>query len=419
MSRVDKTLLQEAVDLIARYGTAHQAAKALGGKIAKTTIYDRYRQGLAMGIRPTDETMDTEELIEEAKGIGEMELLKNQIKNLKKQVGILSKHSITAEEIKRDILNIVDLKDNTEKPEWLIQHKDSSSNSPGVPVLFCSDWHWGEVIDSSQMGNSGNEYNLAIARERVQILITNTIDLLFNHMVNPNYPGLVLILGGDMFSGDIHDELSQSNDQPLMPTMLDLYGVLQDMIAEFRKYFPKIFIVGVTGNHSRTTHKIQHKNRCYTNFDWLMYQFLSKHFKDDNDISFLIPDGPDAYFKVYNHTYLLTHGDQFRGGDGQIGAIGPVLRGDLKKRARQDMMGFPYDTLLLGHFHTYYNLGRIIMNGSLPGDGEYSASGNFSYQLAQQALWINHPLRGITFHMPVQVQEPRVDNGAEWVSVTK
>lgn len=30
-------------------------------------------------------------------------------------------------------------------------------------------------------------------------------------------------------------------------------------------------------------------------------------------------------------SYLLTHGDQFRGGDGVIGALGPIIRGDHKK----------------------------------------------------------------------------------------
>jgi hypothetical protein len=409
--------LQEAVDLIAQYGTAGKAHKAIDGRIAKTTIHDRAQKGLALGYVSTV-TPDPEEV--QAEGITEADLLKNEIKTLKNQVNLLSKNSISAEKIRREILNITELKNNMTFPEWTVPDKSPSTPSASVPVLFCSDWHWGEVIDPKQMGNCNNEYNLTIARERVGRLITNTIDLLFKHILNPNYPGLVIVLGGDMFSGDIHEELSQSNDAPTMLAMLDLYGVLINMIAEFKKYFPKIFVVGVSGNHSRTTHKTQHKNRCYTSFDWLMYQYLMLHHEKDKDIAFLVPDGPDAYFKVLNHRFLLTHGDQFKGGKGLMGSLGPILRGNALKQMKQAALGYPYDTILVGHFHRYFALMEAIGNGSLCGYGEYADQANFGYEIPQQALFLVHALRGITINMGVQVDEPvSKESIDQWVSVLK
>jgi hypothetical protein len=47
-----------------------------------------------------------------------------------------------------------------------------------------------------------NAYNLEIARKRARTFIEHAIDLLTNHTVNPQYPGIVFALGGDMFSGD-------------------------------------------------------------------------------------------------------------------------------------------------------------------------------------------------------------------------
>ncbi|MBA2590982.1 MAG: hypothetical protein M3495_19925 [Pseudomonadota bacterium] len=77
-------------------------------------------------------------------------------------------------------------------------------------------------------------------------------------------------------------------------------------------------------------------------------------------MQFAIPDGPDCLYRVYNHRYLLTHGHQFRGGDGMIGALGPIIRGDHKKRSRNGQIDMGYDTLVIGHWHQLIELNRLI-----------------------------------------------------------
>ena len=131
--------------------------------------------------------------------------------------------------------------------------------------------------------------------------------------------------------------------------------------------------------------------------------FLAKRFEADKRVQFLIPDGPDVGYTVYNRRYLLSHGDSFKGGDGIIGAIGSVIRGDYKKRSRAAQIGQPYDTLLCGHFHQLIQLDRLIINGSLKGYCEYANANNFSYEPPRQALWITHPDHGITFSAPIHV----------------
>jgi hypothetical protein len=98
-------------------------------------------------------------------------------------------------------------------------------------------------------------------------------------------------------------------------------------------------------------------SRCSqkANFDWLLYQLLAKHFAREPRVQFALPDGPDCLYRVYNHRYLLTHGDQFRGGDGLIGCLGPIVRGDHKKRSRNNQVDQGYDTLLLGHWHQLFS----------------------------------------------------------------
>lgn len=306
-----------------------------------------------------------------------------------------------------------------EQPDWLLREGTKGKNGPGIPTLFASDWHWGEVVNGSEINNV-NSYNLKTAHARARLLVERTIDLCFNHMVSPQYAGIVFALGGDMVSGDIHEELAETNELPSLPTVLDLSGVLIRMVDELAGKFGKVFVPCVVGNHGRQSRKPRAKFRAHTNYDWLTYQIVERHFKGDKRVTFHIPDGPDASYNVFSHRFLLSHGDQFRGGDGQVGALGPILRGDLRKRTRQGQIDLGYDTLLLGHWHQYIHMGRVIVNGSLKGYDEYASVSNFGFEVAQQALFFNHPKHGITFACPVLVQDhPYKKVSRDWVSIPR
>jgi hypothetical protein len=221
-----------------------------------------------------------------------------------------------------------------------------------------------------------------------------------------------------MISGNIHDELSATNEINSMPAVLDLFVHIGAAIKQLADTFGNVFVPCVSGNHGRDTRKIWGKDRHHTSFDWLLYCFLAKRFEDDPRVTFHIPDGPDAYYSIYDYRYLLTHGDQFRGGDGMIGALGPILRGDHKKRSRNSQIDMEYDTLLLGHFHQLIQLNHVIVNGSLKGYDEYAYANNFRFEQPQQAMWLTHPKHGITCRWPVQVGEVvKSEMKTSWVSV--
>lgn len=297
-------------------------------------------------------------------------------------------------------------------PSWIID-PPKAKHSPGVPTLFASDWHWGEVVDPEQI-NGVNKFNLRIAHARAKKLVERTIDLLRNHMVRPDYPGIVFPLGGDMVSGDIHDELRETNEIPTIPTVLDLLEVLCASVRSFADAFGHVHVPCVTGNHGRNTLKIRAKGRVHSSYDWLLYCLLEREFKNDKRVTFQVSSGPDCSYSIYGHRYLLTHGDQFRGGDGLIGMLGPVIRGDHKKRGRNGQIGLEYDTMLLGHWHQYVSMNRVIVNGSLKGYDEYANQGNFGFEVPKQALWMTHPKHRITFTMPV-VLEDRPVKDKKWI----
>jgi len=332
------------------------------------------------------------------------QMAEEEVRRLRTVVQGLNKKVLTDEQVRKTIFEIAHSKPTI--PAWLSAPSAHSGADSviGVPILFGSDWHWGEVVNPNEIGGV-NEYNLDIARARLRRLIDTTIDLLTNHMVNPQYPGIVFGLGGDMVSGDIHDELSETNEMPIMPIVLDLVDHLYVAIKRLKEVFGRVFLPCVAGNHGRNTHKVRSKEFNYNSFDWLIYQQLDKLFAEDPDVVFFIPDGTDALVSIAGHKYLFSHGNQFRGGDGMVGALGPIMRGDHKKRGRNAQVGQEYDTLVIGHWHQLVQMKRVIVNGSLIGYNEYAYTSNFGYEPPQQALWVSHPSHGITFSMPVNVGE--------------
>ncbi len=57
--------------------------------------------------------------------------------------------------------------------------------------------------------------------------------------------------------------------------------------------------------------------------------------------------------------------------------------------------------LMMGHWHQLLMMETLIVNGSTKGYDEYAYMGNFPFEKPQQALFVVHPERGITFRMPV------------------
>ena len=340
--------------------------------------------------------------------------LDDKVRELESQLTSRRRDELTAENVRTAIIGLDEK--SPAPPKWLA--RETGAGKAGVPVTMWSDWHWGEVVDPDQI-NGVNEFDITIAQRRARTLVERTTRLCKKNMVGAEYPGLVLCLGGDMVSGDIHDELTETSELPTMPALIDLFGVMIWGIAQMADAFGRVFVPCVVGNHGRTTVKPRMKGKVYSNFDWLLYTFLEKHFASDDRVQFFIPTGADANFTVAGRRFLLTHGDTLgtAGGDGIIGCLGPILRGDFKARNSNQAVGLPYDTLLIGHYHQYMPLDRVIVNGSLKGYDEFTKlKMRAQPEIPRQALFFVHPDHGITCHWPVNVDERgAAAKDGEWV----
>ena len=343
--------------------------------------------------------------------------LKAQIKALKQEVRLATAEADSAERIRQEVYDLA--AQTPRPPAWL--HSKHGTGAPGVPVTFWSDWHWGERVFKNQVGGV-NEFSRAIGKRRVKRLTDKIVTLAKDYMVNPDYPGIVVCLGGDMISGNIHEELRETNEGPVQRCLLEVQEQLIMALTAMADEFGKVYVPCVVGNHGRNTLKPRAKNRVFESYEWNLYCQLEFYFRDDKRFTFSIPEGPDAIFRVYDHRFLLTHGDALgvKGGDGLIGALGPIARGAIKIGRSQAQIGRDFDTLLMGHWHSYMprgDLAPVIVNGSLKGYDEYAHTLlRVPYSRPSQALWFVHPAYGITAQWPVWLEHEKKGQAVSWVS---
>jgi len=127
----------------------------------------------------------------------------------------------------------------------------------------------------------------------------------------------------------------------------------------------------------------------------------------------------EVYYRIHNQRYLAMHGDMLgvKGGDGIIGAIGPIMRGEIKTRGQATSTGRDYDILLIGHWHQALWLPRAIVANTLKGFDEYAKNAlRAPPSEPSQPLWFVHPKRGITSRWDVKVEEPAENTDSTWVS---
>lgn len=342
-----------------------------------------------------------------------------RVRELERELAGIRKDNISAEEIRTKLYKLSE--QTPAPPKWLV--KSRPSGQPGIPCTMWSDWHWGEVVNPVEVGGV-NAFDRRIAKLRLSRLVDITCDLALHHMGrSPKFPGIVVCLGGDFYTGTIHDELRETNEGFIFQVLHELQDQLCAALTVMADKFGRVFVPCVVGNHGRTTQRPRAKGRVYENYEWNLYCQLERHFRNDARVQFMIPGETDAYFSVLGHRFLLTHGDALgvKGGDGIIGALGPITRGTIKVGRSEAQIGRDFDTLLMGHWHTFIPRGdasAALVNGSLKGYDEYARLMlRVPYARPSQALWFIHERHGFTAQWPIYLDEQRKSvKSKEWVT---
>lgn len=348
---------------------------------------------------------------EKTEGEREVTTLKLVVSRQKDELAGLKAHTRTLEHEVDKLQRVATIRQggvHKAPPKWLSTPTRSAGHR-GTLMTILSDTHLDEVVRPSEVDYL-NSYNRDIAGQRLQRYFEGIVSLSGDYFSGVTYDGVVMMLGGDILSGNIHDELTQTNDGlSLVESIRYWTPRLAAGITFLAEQFGKVHVPVVVGNHPRFTAKPRAKLRALDNADWLIGQMLADRLSGDDRITFDVPDSTDAFVRVYDTNFLLTHGDQTSGGGGIGGIWPPVMRMRARKMNRYQASGRRFDHLVMGHYHQLIMAQGLIVNGSVVGWNEYAAVNNLPPERAQQGLWICTPEHGITLTAPIFCDNPQAE----------
>ncbi len=292
-------------------------------------------------------------------------------------------------------------------PKWVLP----ADTKKRASVLLChtSDWHMGEVIKAEEIAGF-NDFNPEICAARLKTFTTAAVHIGSRWTTDTDCRGVVLTMAGDLVSGDIHDELRETNALTSTQQVRTAIETGVAMIRALLEAYGRVHVVGVPGNHGRTTMKKRFKQYANLSYDTLIVSLIAERFADDAAVTFQISSGTDATLTILGHSTLVTHGDNMGtgGGMGFIGPIAPIVRGGAKVRAQQASVKRPTELILMGHYHTSANPPGVLANGSIPGYSEFGNGIRAAVEPPKQWLGLIRQRWGLAERVDVQLEEPRV-----------
>jgi hypothetical protein len=329
----------------------------------------------------------------------ELEKLRDKRLGKDEEIKALQEYIIRLED-EKDVLT----KFEAHTPQIIdIPPKASSSKSESVATVVWSDHHCEEEILEEAVGGQ-NEYNLKIYDKRFINLVHGTISWFEIESVKTVIKTLVIALLGDFISGSIHEDLAESN---LLLPVDAIYTAQEHLISGIKFILdntPKdleILIVCHSGNHGRMTKKQRISTEAGNSLEQYMYYTIRDYFKKEKRLKFLIGTGYHSYVQFFGGNYVVRfhHGHQINYQGGVGGLTIPV-----NKAIAQWNKARVVDLDVFGHFHTKFDGGNFIANGSLIGYSPYAVSIKASYEKPSQTFFlINREYNEKTVVAPIYV----------------
>ena len=288
------------------------------------------------------------------------------------------------------------------------KHKGNSSQIAIAPL---SDTHIGEYVDYEQMAGL-NSYSFDVFNRRLSGWASQVLTLIQLRREAVPIKELVVPMLGDMISGDIHEELSNTNLDNCMQQMIRGANLIAQALMFLAPNFEKIRVPCVVGNHGRMTRKPPMKDK-YMDWDYMLYQWIAAFCQNQKNIEFDIPKSYLNTFQVFNRNILIMHGDSASGA-GSLTTITRVLTnlrsvlqyrkgleveaGDLHSDIDPDILPASFDSVMMGHFHRCDEIdigtGHAMICGCMKGGDEFALQRLAVITKPQQIVTYWHPKYG-------------------------
>jgi len=284
---------------------------------------------------------------------------------------------------------------------------DDPGESRATLIVHNSDRHMGEVVDPREI-NGWNEFGPDICRRRVKRFMDAACIVGRRWGADTTIDGVLYTMGGDETSGDIHDELKETNaltSPQQVEAAAELHvACLEQLVEEYGR----VHVMAVPGNHGRTTKKPTAKRYGALSYDTMVARMVARELRGDDRITFDVADGPDLMAVIYGWRILLTHGDKIGtgGGQGFAGPVLPIIRGVKKVQAAYSLADQSPDLVLMGHYHTSAAPPGILANGSVVGFSEYGMQIRGGNETPRQWLGMLRQNWGLAERLDVQLEKP-------------
>lgn len=249
--------------------------------------------------------------------------------------------------------------------------KSSAKKNMTLEVLF-SDVHYGKYID----GIEGNFVDLKIIKERVKKVTDSVIKEINREGKSFNVECIVLAMLGDVIeNADFHGLESAKGCEFSTSRQVQesIESMFSDLILPIALTGVKVKIPCVTGNHDRIGKDKTYVKPGEDNLTFIIYKTLEMLCKASGlkNVEFDIATGLYTYVTVYNNVIVYEHGDELKNLNRD------TMVTQLNKR--QSQIGKVVHFYRVGHWHepVSYGQGRIMVNGSVPGQDSYAESKGF------------------------------------------
>lgn len=281
-----------------------------------------------------------------------------------------------------------------------IDHRPLKPQGDAAAIIVATDWHAEQRVDAASV-NGLNEFNLQVATRRIRRLWEKAVYLTESAKSISKIKTCVLAVLGDMITGDIHDELLETNF--LSPTKAIAF--VQEHLADGIRYllkhgkFERIDVPCCVGNHGRTTRKPRVATRIDNNYEWLAYHNLASEFRKDKRVQFHIAEGYHQYLDVCGHACRFHHGDGMKYFGGVGGITIPV-----NKAIAQWSKSRHADYDFFGHWHQFLWHKSWVCCPSLIGYDPWSLWIKAEYEPPSQAFGVMDSKRGLCEMRPIYVE---------------
>lgn len=280
---------------------------------------------------------------------------------------------------------------------FTIPRKVGSDTSEAVAVALASDWHLEERVQRGWVGGKNN-YDLNVAEARSLEFFQNLLTLLEKEQKAVRIDTLVLWLGGDFITGNIHDENMETAQLLPIEAMIFAEGLLKSGIQFLLDHTKvKLVIPCNAGNHSRITKKQRHSTDVGNSLETIMYHHLAENFRGNPRVKFILQSGYHVIVPVYdNFSIRFHHGHNIKFGGGIGGIYIPA-----KKAISQWQKSEQVQLDCFGHLHTLKIDTDFICNGSMIGYSPFALAIKADFERPQQCFFLVDKKRGRTGIFPI------------------